>query len=302
MTPTEWPSLFPQTVLAKRLFGTRGMALLGRWLDQQVERIIDPSFARLFTEHIHLPGVTSGDYNHRLIKADGGWLLGGIRFYSGDTNRPFVEIVAHSFQDWNLLRDCAAQEWDAFAPRHLRTLVPCETELPTDGYVDMTVYAARYRDMASPDGRVSLIPFADAEQAISMVAERYAELASADPALAQNISPAGAADLKRWQDENQMQAIRAVVDGRERTVGLFAAAPGTVAWIEGDEVCEEIIMAACNGRGFAASAQKAWTARSNTDPDRLLVGTIDGLNFASRRTAARAGREAVLDYVFVSLK
>ncbi|TDL74835.1 hypothetical protein E2L08_15940 [Palleronia sediminis] len=42
-------------------------------------------------------------------------------------------------------------------------------------------------------------------------------------------------------------------------------------------------------------------ARPGRDPERLLIGTIDGLNPASRRSAERAGRKAVLDYLFVPL-
>ncbi len=37
------------------------------------------------------------------------------------------------------------------------------------------------------------------------------------------------------------------------------------------------------------------------DPDVLLIGTIDRLNLASRKTAAAAGRRRVLDAYFVSL-
>jgi hypothetical protein len=37
------------------------------------------------------------------------------------------------------------------------------------------------------------------------------------------------------------------------------------------------------------------------DPGRLLIGTVDRLNGASRITAERAGRQAILEAVFVSL-
>jgi hypothetical protein len=37
------------------------------------------------------------------------------------------------------------------------------------------------------------------------------------------------------------------------------------------------------------------------DPDRLLIGTIDRLNGASRITAERAGRPSILEAVFLSL-
>ncbi|WP_411237292.1 hypothetical protein [Marivita sp. S0852] len=192
-------------------------------------------------------------------------------------------------------------EWASFAPRHFRTLVAAGAALPNGAHVDMTVFAARYRDMAPADGRLTLVPFVDVEEAVGMVAARYEELARTQPTLARNISAADADDLRRWHNEGRLRAIRAAVEGIERTVGLFTSAPGSVEWIDGDEVNEEVVLHAFNGNGFAASAQKVWAARPDLDPDRLLIGTIDGLNAASRRSAQRAGREAILNYVFVPL-
>ena len=299
MTPMDWPSLAPQVALADRLFGARGAKMLGVWLHEQAARITDPAFARLFSDHIDLPGVAPGDYNHRLVRAGRGRLLGGVRFYGKDLARPFVEVVAHDFEDWEALTSCVAAEWATFAPLHLRTLVAPRAALPPGAHIDMAIHAARYGDMAPPDGRVALAPFADAEDAVAMVSAKYEELTRTEPALARNISAADADELRRRHRGGRIQAIRAMVDCTERTVGLLAAAPGAVEWIEGDEVNEEVVLRAFNGQGFAASAQRAWAARADLDPGRLLIGTIDGLNTASRRSALRAGREAVLDYALL---
>ena len=64
---------------------------------------------------------------------------------------------------------------------------------------------------------------------------------------------------------------------------------------------EEVISTGHTGHGYAASAQAAWAAHVADDPERLLIGTIDRHNHASRRTAERAGRPAVLEDVFVRL-
>ncbi len=61
----------------------------------------DSDFARSFSDHVHLPGIASLDYAHRHIRTARGELLGGIRFYSRDTARPFVDVLAHSFDDIN---------------------------------------------------------------------------------------------------------------------------------------------------------------------------------------------------------
>ena len=82
---------------------------------------------------------------------------------------------------------------------------------------------------------------------------------------------------------------------------MFAAACGSVEWLEGDIVEEEIVLSEFNGNGFAASAQSAWATRTGRDKDRLLIGTINDLNPASQVLAIRAGRPAVLQYVFLEL-
>ena len=64
---------------------------------------------------------------------------------------------------------------------------------------------------------------------------------------------------------------------------------------------EEVIALEHAGHGYAASAQAAFATLPGNDPAALLVGTIDALNVASRRTAERAGRTNVMDYLFVDL-
>ncbi|WP_193047259.1 hypothetical protein [Mycolicibacterium baixiangningiae] len=59
----------------------------------------DGDFARTFSDHVHLPGIASLDYAHRHIRTPRGDLLGGIRFYSRNVARPFVDVLAHSFDD-----------------------------------------------------------------------------------------------------------------------------------------------------------------------------------------------------------
>ena len=309
--PDRWPSLTDQFALASRMFGERGAGMVADWLADEVGHIDDPAFAKLFTDHIDLPGVADGDYTHRHVRADGGELIGGIRFYGRDTNRPFVEVIAHSFgdaavpsaDDLDRLRDCVATEWSTFAPHDLRLrTVPGSLRHPL-ARTDVTIHAARHRDMTKPDGRVRLASFEDVEEAIAMVRRRYERVAVTDPALAANISAADPDDLRAWHEVGQLRAIVANKPaGVDRPpIGLLTIAPGRIAWMEGDEVDEEGIEAEHNGHGYAASAQAEWGATVATDRDRFVIGTIDRLNPASRRTAERAGRPALLEEVFVGL-
>jgi hypothetical protein len=129
------------------------------------------------------------------------------------------------------------------------------------------------------------------------VIDRYEYLTRDHPKLANNISPASADDLRRWHAHGQLRGI--CTGGK--TVGILAIAPGSVGWITGDEIQEEVITARHNGHGYAASAQSAWAVDVANDRSEFLIGTIDRHNHVSRRTATRAGRPRVLDDVFVSL-
>lgn len=297
MVSAEWTSLDDERAVAVALYGHDGAARMASWWELESSRVDDDAFAATFYEHVSLPGVANGDYLHRIVRTSHGGLLGGIRFRDRDVTRPFVEVIAHGFDDLDRLRACVRDEWSMFEPRHLRICTRPGLVTGPDALLDMTIHAAPYRDVRPPDPSVRLAPFATADEAITMVNERYERLAADDPALARNVTPAEPDDLRHWHDSGQLRAI--TYDGTP--VGLLAVAAGSIRWIEGDEIQEEVVAADHRGHGYAVHAQAAWAACVGADPDRLLIGTIDGLNVASRTTALRAGRRRVLDRAFLAL-
>ncbi|CDO05623.1 hypothetical protein C1S82_17775 [Mycolicibacterium cosmeticum] len=292
----EWCSLHDELALADALYGPRGPAMVQRWFAHQVDRTSDMGFAREFADHIDLPGVRTADYLHRRIRCPAGKLLGGIRFYGRDIGRPFVEIVAHDFADLNALRACVRREWAMFAPPFLRIRAAPGRVAGAGVLLDESVFAARYRDIRPAGTGVWLRRFDRVEDAELVVARRYERLGVDDPALARNISPASAAELREWHALGQLRALHTA----HGMVGLLAVAPGQIDWITGDVINEEVVCAAHRGHGFAAAGQAAWAAEPGRDPGQWLIGTIDRLNTASRKTAAAAGRRRVLDAFFVS--
>lgn len=295
--PRSWPSLADERHLARELFGDRGQALVDTWLELQLSRVDDATFARSFSDHIDLPGVGIDDYLHRRIDTSSGSLLGGIRFYGRDISRPFIEVVTHSFDDIDRLCDCVTHEWSMFAPPYLRLQTRPGRNVHADVLLDKSVYVARYRDIHSPDPGVWLEPFDNVDGAEALVSTRYRDLAADNPALARNVFRANAEDLREWHESGQLHAIRA----HEAVVGLIAVAPGRIGWIEGDEINEEVIAVGHQGHGYAALGQRALAEHHSSDSGELLIGTIDRLNVASRKTAEAAGRLRVLDAVFVPL-
>ena len=290
-------SLRQQRDLATVLLGARGERVVSRWLDEEVAKVDDPAYVRLFTDHVDLPGVAPADYAHRLVETSHGALLGGIRFYGRDVERPFVDVVAHDFDDLDALRRSVHREWSTFRVAFARLRGRPGAVDGQRVLADHGVYLARYCDMPPPDGRVSLAPFATAEAAVDLVRRRYERVAADAPALGRNLAPADADDLRQWHAAGRLTSI--VVGGD--VVGAFAVAPGRIGWIEGEEIQEEVVDAGHAGHGYAASAQRAWAAGEADRGDRFLVGTVDAQNHASRRTAARAGRSCVLEDVFLLL-
>ncbi|NIY78364.1 hypothetical protein HCZ23_02625 [Celeribacter sp. HF31] len=292
----DWPSLSYDLVLADCFYGASGRSHVSAWFTEQVERIDNPEFARLFSDHIALPGVAALDYAHRYLRIGAGSLIGGIRFYARDLARPYVEIIAHDFEDMAALSAVVAAEWDAFAPRalRLRQKVGAGVASP-QAHVDMTLYAARYEDLRPALAPVSLRAFAHPDAALKLVQERFDLMAETEPELRRNVSPSTEEELRVLWREGQLHAITTETN----TLGVIATAPGQIDWIKGDEIIEEIVSQTHAGHGYAAAAQSALARLPGADPERLLIGTIDGRNFASRKTAERAGRQAVLDYVFL---
>ena len=298
-----WPSLAPIDALAARLLGPAdGPAALDAW------------FARLFAEHLDLPGIADDDYLHRIVEAQGLRVLGGIRFHGQDPTRPFVEAIAWrpldadpGFDPWSgdaieRVRTVVGREWRAFSPLRLRLQLAEDdavaAALPAGWTTDVAVHAADTRAMAPDDGAVALAPFDDPGEALALVEARFAALRRDEPALARNVSPADADALEECHRAGSL--FRIVADGA--TVGLIATLADRIDWLEGEVVTEEIVSVERAGHGYAAAAQRALGTRHASDSDRRrLIGTIDGANVASARSAERAGRPAVSRYAFVPL-
>jgi hypothetical protein len=297
MSPEKWSSLADELAVANEFCGSRGDATVASWLDVEAARTSDRDFALLFSEHAGLAGICTDDYLHRIARTPEGDLLGGIRFYRPDVSRPFVEVIAHSFDSLDRLRDYVRGEWSEFRPTSLRLCARPGRHSGPGVVLDQSIYTARNGDMRRSASPVSLRSFTDAEAAIDMVRRRFEYMAIDDPDLAHNVLPQSSDELREWHRTGQVQAVTV----GDEPIGVLAIAPGTIRWMEGDEIKEEIIDIAHNGHGYAALAQSAWATHPERDPSRLLIGTIERLNIASRTTAERAGRHRVLDLVFVAL-
>lgn len=271
---------------------------IANWLSDQLAFVADEDFPHRFQAHFDKFDASPAEYMNRIIRVGGCDVLAGIRFYGGDSSSAFVDVLAwDEGLDFDALRRRAKVAWRSFRPHSVRILTKSGSGI-TGGYRDQSIHAQRVGEMPRPDGHVTLRPVTDPSDAIRMIEEKYAQIAREDPVLSREIWPAGPEELEECQQQGTLDFI--VTDGKN--AGLIATAPRNVEFIPGYEIVEELIMPGFNGRGLAAEAQRVLANRlRNEDPNVVIIGTIQRENHASKRSAERAGRPAVFEYVFLAL-
>lgn len=293
------PSLFYEQILEHKLFGASSQRLHD-WLQQQLNFMEDQDFARVFSDNIDCFDVEPSTYNHRFIETDDGSMLGGIRFFGLDVERPFVEVIAHNFADMDKLKNVVCRHWRVFVPQSMRLTVKAHS-LPTpDAVLDVSIHAARYDQMSEPAGQLCLNKEIELPILKQFVDVRYDALADQQTALSKNISAASIEELQGCHDLQNLYVAR--LHAEVNFAGMIAIGERAIGWIDGEQVIEEVVDATKSGRGYAAQMQMEMAAlRKRDNPTCLLIGTIDRFNHASRKSAERAGRPEVLRRVFVPL-
>lgn len=277
---------------------------ISSWLKMQISCCSDSSYSAIFSDHIDLPGIKSEDYLQRIIPVGDGLLLGGIRFYNRNLERPFVDLMAWSgMPDWDLWMAVIRREWAIFKPLHVRLLRgdPHDGMMLPEGCVDQSIHSGQINTLAQFPSLPSLqlIDCENFQEAADYVAECHQAFASLNPSLALEVRPADAEDLAECLETG---TLHFVILNNER-IGLFATAWRAIEFIQGYVVVEEIIHPAFQGRGLAKYVQREAAALLNKagEGEKTMIGTIHAHNIASRKTAIGAGRPEILQYEFISL-
>lgn len=295
----------------------RAHQTLGRWLsperlnegaDQFLiplwERHEAPALAVEFAEARPVAGATADDYGTRVLDTPAGPVLAGIRFKGGDLAQPFVEVAASfalspgAFED---LRRAVVSAFGVFSPPRMRLWrFPDEAAAP-DADADQLLYAApiaelRARPLPANFGEVVLGPAFDLGQ-LAALESAYAAIEAADPVLGAEIGPADADELRQCLEEGLLFDAHIDWDW----AGMVAGRSEPFFGAEGVLMVEELLVAEQRGRGLGACLQRHFIERLMPAGGAMLHGTIHASNTASRRTAERCGREAVMIAEFVAL-
>lgn len=296
---TDFASTEPLTRALAPLVGAETAARwIDAWLAAETARIADPVYANAFAAHFDRFDAAPLDYARRMIDCGGRRVLAGVRFYGGDPNRAFVDLVAYDGPaDPTPLVASLAEAFAPFGPQALRALSAPEAR-PPQARLDQALHGARLSSMPPPDPATLLRAPRDLDEAEALVAVGYDAFWAAEPALAEEVRPATRADLAAAAAEDGLFVI--VDDGAP--AGVISVLRGAVAMVEGYVIDEEIVLPDARGRGVAARAQRALAARLSTRaPEALLLGEIQRDNAASRKTALKAGRPPLIERVFLDL-
>ncbi|MFT4977157.1 MAG: L-amino acid N-acyltransferase YncA [Myxococcota bacterium] len=263
------------------------------WLDRECLRVTDSRFGERFAAGCPIPGAVPADYQQRILALPGlGASLLGIRFIGGDTDQPFIDLLAWSQlpTDWRPAIAAISEHFALFEPRSVRVLLAEPPPMPA-AEPDQLWLAARLSTVRSSTPPPLEVEAGGPEDAAGVAAAIAAARAAA-PELSDHLSPASAAELGECE-----AVVRLRRDGV--WAGLAAARSGQQWALFGYEVVEEVLAPEARGQGLGPRLQRALAAALPAEPDLPLFGTIHAKNAPSLATARRCGREVVGGWWFI---
>lgn len=255
-------------------------------------------------------GAQVGDYAARRLPTTAGPALAGIRFFGGDTARPFVEVSAlpapAAEVDLDALATQLAASFRIFSPQWMRIFSPAPMDPPPHPRArgDVRLIAGhlaelrRLPPLPAPPGAEAVALRPDPTAAcFEAYTEVYRRDHEAEPERRLWLPVEDRPSLLGCGREGGCHQIR--VGGE--WAGLVAARVGGMRGLSGWEVVDEVLAHPFRGRGLAPHAQRALFRALDAEVAPVIWGTIDARNQASLRTARRAGRTDVGGFWFLPL-
>ena len=220
-------------------------ARLTAWLNAHLAKVDNATFADRFKSHFPVFNARPSDYTHRIVRTGDMDLLGGIRFYGGESAKPFVDIIAWN-GDFNLsaVLAIARAEWSDFSPTAVRIFVSNDFII-SGGYLDQGLHAARVDRMPAHASSLVLDDTVEIDLAHGLARQKHDEMRQAMPDLAAELFPIDIETLAKCQQNGTLHLIRA----GGAAAGLIATLCDQIEFLPCHVVVEEIVLAPFNGRG-----------------------------------------------------
>jgi len=267
---------------------------LSRWLAQQQLRCDDHHFSAAFPWRE--TGLPQHTFLQRELTINGKRYLTGPRYLGGDLSQPFIEIVARDGVIDYAVACAIMQAWQRLKPLKLHILLPAAHS--DIGISDQLVYLSDPASLSAPaDKEISLVKASrkDYPACITAINRAYRASWHTLPHLRNQLLATSRQELR--EDLASGHVLLIVWQGV--MAGLMICVPRRLAFIEGFQIMDEVIMPAYQGRGLAARAQQHLLQQFHHYGEKaLLTGTILPGNTPSLRSAQNAGRHCVLKYQF----
>ncbi len=282
---------------------------LGAWLDEAVSHVDDDLRARRFAQACPVSGLEHSAWKHRVVPFLDGALLAGIRFYGGDTARPFVDLLAWeprvtALTDWAPVVAAVARAFGDFGPESVRVRWPGQHRPPLDRTrltVDQHLVAGRLSTLRSA-GRPWGWDSVDVRRTVSLdrmarFEERFAAWQASAGTLGRRVFPATRAQMQACVDTG---VVVELWQGPQ-WVGWTGARRRRDRVLDGYQVVELFVDEPLRGRRRAVVLQRHLIDHLRDRGRDSLHGMIDGRNRASLRTALRSGRKICETWWFMQV-
>jgi hypothetical protein len=265
-----------------------------------VTRRTDHGWCSQYREHCHVPKASVDDYRLREVRLRNGvGLLSGVHFYGGDVTKPFVGVYAQSrdltFDEMREATIVLCNEFSMFDVHLSWWWIPTGQSCGPDG--DSVNAFVDQRLLLGPIDEVVGKPLVPSSLPVALRQDRDGNCYHAYERIYSDFmekNPAWKGRLQRTSLDDYRECGRVgglyVVERQGRIVGVLAARPGAIRGVPGWEVIEQILAEELRGQGLAPIVQRMFLERIDSNDRKLVLGTIDGANHASLRTALRVGR------------
>ncbi|WP_252178270.1 GNAT family N-acetyltransferase [Endozoicomonas sp. 4G] len=232
------------------------------------------------------------------IEVEGESYLTGPRYFGGDIKRPFIELIASS----SPLTESAIREifrvWQPLGATSLQILRPAGIE--EAGNIDQLFYARSIPKQVTEttSSKSKILEKCDPSHldwCMSTINAAYQATHKQQPQLSELIFPAEEEDIRA-----------AIADGHAFIIHYDSKPAGFIScdyrrrsFLTGHWITEEVVLPEYRGKQLAAAAQSELIRLLGSESESTLLGTINNVNIPSIRTAERAGRRAILEYVFL---
>lgn len=258
--------------------------------------------------HFAVPETTEQDYEERFYDlAAGKKILAGIRHLSGAADRPFVSVYlgfSPTHADIALIKKFAQENFKKFSPQSVglemkpSSALTAELEkeiIPAREYFAGRIENIRICEKPAGYERIELQRLhGDIDYAWYLKA--YADFHSQNPNLKQWVPITEQEELEKCASDGLL--FQAIVDGK--IAGMIGARSEGLLGVPAVYMTELLLTTEFKKQKLAAALQRKFI--DSLGPEfKLIWGTIDAKNLASRKTALRVGRVSVRSEYFIPL-